>query len=533
LTSATKNDASRCLIQFRISLILIFFPWCVYSGTDLRPSSENGHILICTTLLEKVPDADLAESVAATYIRLLTEAGDHLSTLEELIAISQSTNVFSLPKTSAPATGRSERLRLQNALKILDAFVSARTQNRRELEQSILASIHEALLGEIRIRREAQRKQGRSVRRSSALTQGFSKVSGSGFLRQRITTGYYSLCYVWSPDSRRLATRSDDLKSVWLWDPVTGRRIETVSLSEKITSLAFSHDSKVLVIGGIRGLVYLYEVGSQLPPRVVDTSLKRSIVSAFLAPDRERIVFSIGSGIHGEHNYVLNMNNSTQLTELDITGPFMHFDPERQLALSGRLTSPTGSHAFISFYSWIQNARLSFKDVRPILNGIVAVAPGFSSYLRHEDTRAELRLIHPETGSDRILESIDLVWDPQRLRFAYSNNGHHFVRLVDGNRTLKIWNLLTETSTSITATSGANISSLAISDDGETIAIGASDGRLTLLDARDGKVLFSQAFKTGNLGIRALELSPNGSFLTIQAHDTLATVYDLDALRSN
>ncbi len=74
------------------------------------------------------------------------------------------------------------------------------------------------------------------------------------------------LCVAFSPDSRRLATSSED-QTVRLWDAETGQEVLTLhGHTDIVPSVAFSPDGNRLVSAGADGTVQIREAAPATDP---------------------------------------------------------------------------------------------------------------------------------------------------------------------------------------------------------------------------------------------------------------------------
>ena len=89
---------------------------------------------------------------------------------------------------------------------------------------------------------------------------------------------------VWSPDGKRLASASGQDKSIRLWDPLTGRCLNTVTLKEFRTyTLAFTPSGKYLAASGFKhvkdtsvNLLGVWDVESMKQRHLIDTVYRGS-----------------------------------------------------------------------------------------------------------------------------------------------------------------------------------------------------------------------------------------------------------------
>lgn len=271
----------------------------------------------------------------------------------------------------------------------------------------------------------------------------------------------------WSPDSKLLATGSDDF-SVRLWRP-DGTTVRTLPLNGRVEVLKWSPDGKTLATATSKGTVQIWDATGENLLQTLNWH-KSTVVALAWSPDSKTLA-SAGRDSSKENKVVLWNSENNQITQL----PTSYDEP-------------------------VSNALVWSPDSQKIGVGTESNKPFFWTL-----TGADLP---PFEGHSGAINS--LAWSPDGKLLATGGK----------DRMLYIW---TAEGRQVAKTNyGAEISWVAWSPKGNLLATTARDGTLRLLNP-DGKVVTT--LKAHSDEARNVVWSPSGATLATVGKDGLVRVF--------
>lgn len=357
---------------------------------------------------------------------------------------------------------------------------------------------------------------------------------------------------VFSPDGRWLASAGED-GLVKLWQVVSGQAVHTLSgHTRRVGSVAFSPDGKLLASGGDDGLVKLWDVASGRglttltnPSIGHQDPIYDQVTEVAFSPDGQQLaayqwdallLWSLGSGQIAQHWYdvaskalspdwktlaSVNMTNGMELftavTLWDTTrGKNLQVLPDSQnvetvaFSADGKRLALEGLDNTIKLWDTVSGRVVQTLTTTSLIGPFVEFSPNGRLLATLAAPAGELRVW--DIASGRVLLSLKST--PEVSGVAFSPDGQ---TLAAGSweDIVNLWDIV---SGQVRLTLPGHrdyaglLLSVAFSPDGKWIAAGEPEGYLTLWDAASGQEL--QVFRSGVWAeIESLAFSPDSQIV--------------------
>jgi WD40 repeat protein len=301
----------------------------------------------------------------------------------------------------------------------------------------------------------------------------------------------------YSSDGAWLASGSFD-GTIVMWDAASGDQRRVVTASTGVTSVAFSKDGRYLAGGTRDGMLHVVDRTS--PRRWQFVAHTAAVFDVAFARDGLRLYSSSNDRTLRAWNLEISARNR------DIGA---HTAPIVGLAFSpGGETIATGSDDR-SVKLWDAKTGVTLATLR-----------GHQEWVRGVDFSPDGKLL--ATGSrDRTVRLWDVATRKEKAVLRNHRIGVHHVRFsVDGERLVSVangsevyfWDVASETGSNIAHGPRSRRSVAAMTADGETLAIGRTDGGIDLASARDGS---HRRLLDGHAGkVNGLAFVPSGGLFS-------------------
>ena len=376
-----------------------------------------------------------------------------------------------------------------------------------------------------------------------------------------LQTGYtyaIQMRMVFSPDGRLLATTTWNSSQVKLWEVATGRELRTFIGSSGagnsslvaftgVSTIAFSHDSRLLAAGGHDGSIKVWDVTNGREVATIaggQQDARDNLIGVYwlaFSPDGQTLV-----AYNGSATKVYEVTTGRELRTLDIGVPTDAGSTQGHIALTA-----DGRQLIIIASDIGRNVKSSIKFIDLATGSVARTLP-----LPEDGGRANGNLLAQTPDGRLISAGFDLkpgdeesqikLWDftaktkgrtlltiPHgRASFADLSPDGRLLAIAVGN-TVKLWDATTGSELRAFDVPNrlaqfapdAGISALAFSPDAQLLATSGLDGQITLWDTTTGRV--AQTLKGGTNYAYEASFSPDGTRLYTGAK----TVWDLSGGR--
>jgi WD40 repeat protein len=279
----------------------------------------------------------------------------------------------------------------------------------------------------------------------------------------------YSVAF--SPDGRILAA-ADNSVQVNLWDLTTGQLVHTDTWwGGEINDLSFSPDRKILATGSQDGAMELWDL-STIQERRTLADPRSTVRAVAFSPDgkllaaivvRDVKVWDIATG-----------------QEVYTFGGFMWntmaFSPDSKTLALGNMDGT------VTLWDVTTGQKIRTLPGQGYVNGTNAFSPDGKTLLRAEGNADTMRLVDVETG--QVVQTF-----PRSIAHAFSPDSKTLatVLVFDLSGAVRLWNVETGQAVPILSGQPVNVTSMAFSPDGKTLATGDRDGVVKLWEVAAGQ----------------------------------------------
>jgi WD40 repeat protein len=335
---------------------------------------------------------------------------------------------------------------------------------------------------------------------------------------EKHSPNYEPVICSFSPDGTRLAAVSSD--KVRLWNIMTGKEERSFKLNEEkveVTSFAFSHDGKKLILGQVGGLVQSYEIATNKVTAEWKGSFSDAVAAVKVNPDGSRL--AVARGVEGN----LFILDATSLKVVDTPEFFdvvttMSFSPDGQRLLLGNesgtveiydLASKKWLFPFAAHHGGVQSIGFSADD-----STLISGSKDGTVRLWDPLTGKEVSVLKRVKGGSQI-SAITLL--DKRVLFAQTPGE------------FKSWDDGSVQKVSVLGKNDEDSRCMSISPDGKHCVAGLRDGALVLRPLPFGKE--SWRIRAHALCVYSARFSPDGLYVATsgsEEHGVAVCVWDRD-----
>ena len=315
------------------------------------------------------------------------------------------------------------------------------------------------------------------------------------------------------PDDKIVASAGRD-QHIMLWDPDTGQATRDLSAMHagEVWSVAFDPVRRVLASASVDHKIAIWNLDADIA--LADTLHTGTVRSVLFDPDRDRLV-TAGDETADLHWYSIGSGAQPEVSGLSVEVITLALDAATGTVASGAedgtiaLWDPTSREPIqILPHPGAVARSLSFNPVQPML------AAGFD-----DGTVAVMSAPYGRGDDNAGFEVDGRVWD-----LTFSPDGKQLAAS-DGKESVVLWTVADEKRTTIRASSEV-VTSVAFSPDGDTLAVGGSDGDVLLIDVGTGQPIGRPM--TGHTGtVQDIAFDPSGRILASASSDTTVILWDV------
>ena len=337
-----------------------------------------------------------------------------------------------------------------------------------------------------------------------------------------ITHGASTIAF--SPDGRILASGRWD-PTVYLWDVSTQQQIGSFPLPSKgVTALTFSLDGSTLAVGHGYGDIALWDIRTQRQTALLDTASKFVWTLAF-SPDGQLLA---SGGYEDSKISLWDVQTQTLIWSFD---GHTHDAGLLNSAVSDVAFSPDGkslaSGSFIdgTLRLWDVTSRAQIallqetndlggiNDIAFSPNGAILAAASDDAIIRMWDTRTLERIGKLETKSGGVTS---IAFRPNGKTLASLNGGGAPTEIkLGGDMSIRRWEVESRKQIALAQHHSPSVASVALSPDGELLAVGCHNGVVELWDIPSRKRV--DALRGHAAMVQCVAFSPDGRLLASSA----------------
>ena len=339
-----------------------------------------------------------------------------------------------------------------------------------------------------------------------------------------ITHGASTIAF--SPDGRTLASGHRD-RTIYLWDVSTQQQIGSLTLPSKgVTALTYSLDGHTLAVGFGYGEITLWDMRTQRQTALLDTASKFVWTLAF-SPDGQLLA---SGGYEDPTISLWDVQTQTLIGSFDghtrdvrilnSSVSAVAFSPDGKNLASGSSIDGTvrlwdvASRAQIALLLELETNDLEgINSVAFSPNGTILASASDDSIIRMWDTRTLKQIGKLETKSGGVTS---IAFHPDGKTLASLNGRIAATEIqLGGDMSIRLWEVESGKQIAVAQDHNPSVSSVALSPDGELLAVGRHNGVVELWDVRSKKRFDS--LRGYAAMVQCVVFSPDGRLLASSA----------------
>ncbi|OKL62331.1 hypothetical protein UA08_02283 [Talaromyces atroroseus] len=306
-----------------------------------------------------------------------------------------------------------------------------------------------------------------------------------------------------SHDGKLLASASED-DTLKLWNPLTGRCLQTILLQSKARAVAFSHDGRLLASASEDGTVKLWDL-----PLMVDGTMEKQteIVSLKCHADWiNALVFS------NDDKVLVSASNDSTIRLWDWS---MGQEISKLDGHTGEVTSVAYSNDGMLLASSSYDGTARIWDPRE------AVSFSYNGQmLATASADTTVRVWNNVTGKERYIFKDHT----ERVNSVSFCQGHHLLATGSDDGTVRLWNPAEGDSLQILGSHSRRVRAVSLAPDGEYLASASYDGDIRVWDPAGNREM--GAWAEGHEDVKQITFSPDGNYLASVAYDKIIDIWD-------
>lgn len=329
-----------------------------------------------------------------------------------------------------------------------------------------------------------------------------------------------------SPDGRTLASGHRD-RTIYLWNVSTQQQIGSLTLpSNAVTALSFSLDGHTLAVGFGYGEITLWDMRTQRQTALLDTASKFVWTLAF-SPDGQLLA---SGGYEDPTISLWDVQTQTLIGSFDghtrdvrilnSSVSAVAFSPDGKNLASGSSIDGTvrlwdvASRAQIALLLELETNDLEgINSVAFSPNGTILASASDDSIIRMWDTRTLKQIGKLETKSGGVT-SISFHPDGNTLASLNGRFAPTEIQL-GGDMSIRLWEVESRKQIALAQHHSPSVASVALSSDGELLAVGCDNGVVEMWDVRSKKRI--DTLRGHAAKVQSVVFSPDGRLLASSA----------------